>query len=80
MAARKKHSDGQDAAETKRGVSRPNDWDKAISVAYLRMIGHTQEEAAKGAGVGIRTSREWERSLWWLDAATEAQWAWATWV
>lgn len=57
-------------------VDKPQDWDIAVSVAYLRAIGHTQEEAAKGAGCSIRTVRSWERSPFWPQAWEEAKQRW----
>ena len=35
-------------------VGKPRHWDKAMSAAYLRLWGLSQEEAAKGAGVNGR--------------------------
>ena len=57
-------------------VEKPRDWDKAVSVAYLRLIGQTQENAAKGAGIGERTLRRYELSDWWPDACAEAVERW----
>ena len=54
----------------------PRDWDKAVSVAYLRLVGETQEQAAAGAGVGERTLRDWEKCSWWKDALEEASARW----
>ena len=53
-------------------VDKPRDWDKAVSVSYLRLIGQTQELAAKGAGIGVRTLRRYELSEWWPEACREA--------
>lgn len=47
-----------------------------MSAAYLRIIGHTVEEAAKGAGVGERTLARWTVSPWWPDAEREAENRW----
>jgi hypothetical protein len=66
----------KEPAEKPRGIKKPQDWEKAVSVAYLRAIGHTQIEAAKGAGCGVRTLREWEQSAWWKDAMAEARGRW----
>lgn len=63
-------------AEKPPGVKKPQDWEKAVSVAYLRAIGHTQIEAAEGAGCGVRTLRDWEKSPWWRDAMAEARGRW----
>jgi hypothetical protein len=53
-------------------VSKPNDWDKAVFAAYLRLIGETQKSAARIAGVGKRTLERWEMSEFWHDACEEA--------
>ena len=53
-------------------VTKPHDWDKAVSVAYLRLLGLSQKKAAKGAGIGERTLARWELSEWWPDACAEA--------
>lgn len=72
-----KNTKGQKkSAENQRGVKKPQDWEKAVSVAYLRAIGHTQEEAAEGAGSSIRAIREWEKSKWWPKAWEEAKARW----
>jgi hypothetical protein len=64
------------AAEKKRGTKRPQNWDKAISVAYLRLLGATQVDAAERAGVSERVIRDWEISVWWKDAIAEARGRW----
>lgn len=53
-------------------VSKPQSWDKAVFAAFLRMIGHTQDDAANIAGVGSRTLARWEVSEFWPDAQDEA--------
>jgi len=53
-------------------VKKPQNWDKAVSVAYLRLLGLSQKNAAKGAGIGERTLARWELSEWWPDACAEA--------
>ena len=63
-------------AEKVDAVEKPRDWDKAVSVAYLRLIGLTQAKAAKGAGTGVRTLRRYEASDWWPDACGEAVGRW----
>ena len=55
-------------ADTIQGVQKPHDWDKAVSVAYLRLRNDSQADAAKSAGVGERTVRRWENSEWWPKA------------
>lgn len=59
-------------AESTDTVAAPHDWDKAVSAAYLRALGHTQQEAATGAGVGERTLARWEGCDWWPEAVAEA--------
>ena len=54
-------------------VGKPRDWDKAMSAAYLQLFGLSQEEAAKGAGVGERTLQRWEVSDWWPKACEAAR-------
>jgi len=53
-------------------VTKPHDWDKAVSVAYLRLLGLSQKKAAKGAGIGERTLARYELSEWWPEACREA--------
>lgn len=67
---RKKH------ARPKVGVQKPRSWDKAVSVALLRLIGATQEAAAQHAGCALRAVTEWEKSFWWKDAMAEARQRW----
>lgn len=62
--------------EIKSSVSKPKDWDKAVSAAYLRMMNETQETAAKAVGAGYRTLQAWEGSDWWDTAVTEARQRW----
>ena len=63
-------------AEKPDGVEKPRDWDKAISVAYLRLCKTPQTDAAKQAGVGVRTIRRWEKSGWWPEACFQASSRW----
>lgn len=52
-------------------------WDKVVSAAYLRMIGHTQEEAAIAVGRNERTIRAWESDKeMWARAREEARGRW----
>ncbi len=53
-------------------VKKPQSWDKAVSVAYLRLLGLSQKKAAKGVGIGERTLARWELSEWWPTACREA--------
>ncbi len=41
-------------------------------MAYLRLVGLTQEKAAKAAGIGERTLRRYELCEWWPEACREA--------
>jgi hypothetical protein len=54
----------------------PRSRETAISVAYLRTTGSTQEEAANAAGVDRRTVQRWEHSSWWPDVQREATDRW----
>lgn len=47
-----------------------------ISVAYLRLTGSTQEQAALAAGCGERTIRSWEACTWWEEATHIASQRW----
>lgn len=53
-------------------VQAPKDRDRALSVAYLRLTGSSQEEAATAAGVGERTVARWETCSWWPGFLDEA--------
>jgi len=55
---------------------KPHNWDKAVSVAYLRLIGATQEQASISAKIAESTIYDWERSAWWKDAQFEANQRW----
>ena len=59
-------------AEKFDAVGKPQNWDKAVSVSYLRLIGLTQKKAAKAAGMGERPLGRFELSEWWPDACGEA--------
>jgi hypothetical protein len=70
---------GKKPSGSKRNPRKPRDWDKAISVAYIRMIGFpnvTQKQAATEAGTSERSVRAWEASPWWPDAQAEARQRW----
>ncbi len=53
-------------------VAAPRDREVALSAAYLRLLGHTQQEAANAAGLDPRTIGRWEASSWWPDIVREA--------
>jgi hypothetical protein len=54
----------------------PHDWDKAVSVAYLRLQGASQEAAGNAGGVTRDTVGRWESCSWWPDALAEASRRW----
>jgi hypothetical protein len=59
------------------GRPRHAHWDKVVAAAYLRIIGHTQEEAATSVGRNERTIREWESDPeLWTAARAEARSRW----
>lgn len=62
----------QKADETKR----PNDRDKAVSVAYLRILGASQEVAGDAVGVSRDTIGRWEACSWWADILADASARW----
>lgn len=51
-------------------------WDKIVSVAYFRLLGWTQKEAAASARVAERTVREYESHDAWPAAVEEARDRW----
>lgn len=57
-------------------AGKPNSWSKAVRAAAERLLGATQAEAAKAAGVGRDTVIRWEQSDWWPDAMREADVEW----
>ncbi len=59
-----------------KGVKRPRDWDKAVSTAYLRILGASQKVAGEGSGISARQIRKWEASDWWPEAEAEARSRW----
>ena len=59
-------------------VAGPRNRETAMSVAYLRTLGSTQEEAALAAGVDRRTVQRWEGSSWWPEVRREAADRWLT--
>lgn len=63
-------------AELPDPIGRPQDWDKAVSAAYFRALGASQKVAARAAGCGERTLRDWEACSWWPDAHAEAVVRW----
>lgn len=71
-------------SQSSEGRDLPQNWDKWVSAAYLRMLDNTQEATAKGVGVSLRTIQRWEseKEDWerarreaasrWLSDATDA--------
>ena len=57
-------------------VPLPAHWDKWLSAAYLRMLGATQQQAAKTVGIGERTLRRWEADDLWGRACDQARGRW----
>jgi hypothetical protein len=57
-------------------VGAPRDRETAISVAYLRLLGHTQEDATKATGVSEKTIQRWESCTWWPEVQAEASRRW----
>jgi len=57
-------------------VTKPHDWEKATSGAYLRLLGHTQQDVADTIGVSRQQFCKWEQSDFWADAVSEAKDRW----
>ncbi len=57
-------------------IGAPRNREKALSAGYLRLLGHTQQEAANAAGVNRRTLQRWECSSWWPGIQHEAEDRW----
>lgn len=57
-------------------VHSPRDPELATSAAYLRLTGHTQQEAADAIGVDRVTVARWEASEWWAEYSTIARERW----
>ncbi len=54
----------------------PQDREKAISVAYLRLTGSLQTEAAEAVGIHHDTIGRWEKADWWPEIVLEASQRW----
>lgn len=55
----------------------PKDWDKWVSSAYLRMLGQSLNDVAKGVGRSRKTIWTWEQNrTLWERAKLEAQSRW----
>lgn len=57
-------------------VSKPHDWEKVTSGAYLRLLGHTQQDVADTVGVSRQQFCKWEQSDFWPQAVSEAKDRW----
>lgn len=66
----------ENVAQSEDTVTKPQDWDKAVAAAYLRLIGNSQEVSAEGAGIGRRTLIRYEKADWWHEACEEAADRW----
>lgn len=54
----------------------PQDREKAISVAYLRLLGANQTDAGSANGVSRDTVSKWESCSWWPEIQAEATNRW----
>jgi hypothetical protein len=57
-------------------TERPQDPEKCISVAYLRLLGASMADSAKSVGVHKDTIWRWEQCSWWKDMLAEASRRW----
>ena len=65
------------SAETARTEAEAAKHEKMVSAAYLRLLGHTQEQAATSVGVSERTVWAWENERTdWPDVVREARKRW----
>lgn len=53
-------------------IQKPQNAEKCLLVAYFLGLGWTQREAAKAAGVGDRTVRDWMGCSWWQSVEIAA--------
>lgn len=72
----KRKENAVETAGHSRVVRKPRSWDKAVSCAYLRSLGASQEESAARAGCSAETLGGWEHSDWWPEAQLEAHNRW----
>lgn len=63
-------------ATTQAEAERPRNWDQWVTAAFLRLLGVTQKDAARAAGVGLRTLCRYEADPRWPQAVLEAQERW----
>jgi len=57
-------------------IRAPRNREVAVSVAYLRLQGATQAEAAGATNVDPRTVGRWESCSWWPELRREASARW----
>lgn len=57
-------------------VRAPRNREVAVSVAYLRLQGATQAEAARATDMDPRTVVRWESCSWWPELQREASARW----
>ena len=57
-------------------IGRPQNRDKALSVAYLRLLGGSQAEVASAVGCHASTVLRWEQCEWWAEVRREAAARW----
>ena len=65
-------------AESRRFKILPDNWEKRVLVAYLRMIGASWKTCAAAVGVSDRTVYNWQSDPTWPDAIREARLRWHT--
>ena len=75
-APRHRGAPGENASASEARGARPSNWDKRMSVGFLRILGATQREAANAVGISERTVRTWEHEASWPDAIAEARSRW----
>lgn len=68
--------EGNGKRQGARIIEHPQDWDKVLSAAYLRLTGETQEAVATAIGCARQTISVWEGSPFWPNAVHEATERW----
>jgi hypothetical protein len=61
-----------DTPQNGRIPQKPQDWDKVVSAAYLRVLGQTQSQVAEVVGCDRATLSRWEHAEFWPVAVAEA--------
>lgn len=62
--------------DSRRTVEAPQDWDKAVSAAYLWVLDHPVKQVASSVGIDPVTFWAWRNSPWWPLAIQEATQRW----